>query len=148
MDPIKAQIIVLENKIKAIREKRCKGNEGIIATFDNSLQRIAGIYLNLYHGGSLNGVCILKFFRFHDEIMRVHELESLNSLGRRRDMIGARNCITDEELRKQLAIFSRAYHAIDLVFSHLRLLDPIEEEMKRTEISVKILEYIWSEEVK
>ena len=147
INSIKAQIVVLEKKIKAIRDKRCKGNEGIIAKYENSMLVIAGIYLNLYHGGSLNGVCVLKFFRFHDEIMRVHELECLNSLGRRRDMMGVRNCITDEELRKQLAIFSRAYHAIDLVFSNLRLLDPTEEEMKRTEISVKILEFIWSEEI-
>jgi hypothetical protein len=148
MAPIEKEIYELEIRVKEIRKKRCTStNEGIIAQLENLLKVIAGIYLCLYHGGSLNGVCVLRFFQYHTEIMKAHELECIASLQERRRLMGAAKCITDEELRTHLAKFSRAYSALDLVFSLLRLLAPSEEEMQNTDTSIRILEYIWSKEL-
>ena len=61
-DPLDKEIKKIEAEIKTIREMRCKGNEGIVASFKNLLQRIGGIYVSTYHGRSRNGVCVLKFF--------------------------------------------------------------------------------------
>ena len=129
MAPIEREIYELEIRVKEIRKKRCTSNEGIIAQLENLLRVIAGIYLCLYHGGSLNGVCVLRFFQYHTEIMKAHELECIASLQERRRLMGATKCVTDEELRAHFAKFSRAYSALDLVFSQLRLLAPSGEEI-------------------
>ena len=148
MAPLLQSIKEDRKEANEIRNKRCKGSEGVVAKFENLLTIIAGIYLTLYHGGSLNGVCVLKFFKHHTDLMEGLEEECFHTLSRRRDMLGVDECITNEELRVQLDIFSRAYNAVDLVFSHLRLLDPSEDEMQITDTSVKILEHIWTNELK
>ena len=46
--PPDKEVKELEAQIKDIWEKRCKGNEGIIAQFEDFLHKLGEIYLRVY----------------------------------------------------------------------------------------------------
>lgn len=122
-----------------MRSDRKLYNESFNVELDTLLTIYANIYQKVYHGGDLNGVCCIQLVENQEEIMKkVKEICERCLNGNTSDL-----AFTEEEMRNKLTQFSKLFESLDTTVAMLRIIAPTDEECKKTEKAIHILEKIW-----
>ena len=94
-----------------------------------------------FHGGAMNGVCCRRLLDNVDSIFE--KIRSL-TVERLKTHVG-RNIKHDiKVLTDKIEEFHYLFEITDIVFSHLRILSPTEDEIKETGKAIEMLENMWN----
>ena len=131
----------INSKLKVEQQKRLNDEEGMENLLYNILED-SHIQKQHFHGGAMNGVCCRRLLDNLDIIFpKIRKIASERlALNKNRDI--------EQDMKTLTSVinkFQALFETTDVVFLHLRILDPTDEEIEVLRKGIKVLEKLWCE---
>ena len=138
----------LRLEVKALAEGRKKEANGLDTLLECTLKKY-GASVQSYHGGTLHGKDIVKVCNNWEPIMNEVQIAASTRLHQRHlqhtRSPTSRPPPSIAEVEMKLNLHRKLLQAQDAVYSHLRIVDPSEEEKTATRTSIEIMKRFWFE---
>ena len=136
------------DSIKKELTKMVKARAKVFGSLFSDLQDILKVYnihIQAYHGGSLTGGDIIKFFGNGDEILDKLEQKCLVAIEKRVADRTANALPTAEEMRTYLNGHREMFALQHAVYGNLRIVNPTKRELQKTRVSIAAMKKLWLE---